>query len=70
MIVAVQNHAGQGNDHRDQGDGHPADPTEALPKPFAEIRGVLRETLDRSPRLRANGFAVGNELAKRSRWGR
>jgi hypothetical protein len=69
MIVAIQNHAGQGNNHREQGDGHPADPTESLAEPFAEILGALQETVCTSPRGRATCFALAAELTKGG-WGR
>jgi len=64
MIVAIQYHAGQGNNHREQGDGHPADPTESLAEPFAEFLGALQETVCTSPRIRATGFALAAELTK------
>jgi hypothetical protein len=69
MILAVQHHAGEGNNHREQGDGHPTDPTEPLAEPFAEILAAIRETIDPRPRVRAKGFTLGAELAKGG-WGR
>jgi hypothetical protein len=69
MIVAVQHHAGQGNNHREQGDGHPADPTESLAEPFAQILGALQETVCTHTLGRATGFALAAELTKGG-WGR
>jgi hypothetical protein len=37
LILAVQNHAGYGNEQREQSDGYPTEPMESLAEPLAEI---------------------------------
>jgi hypothetical protein len=49
MIIAVEYHAGHGNDQREQGDGYSADPIEPLAEFFAWILGALRETVRARP---------------------
>jgi hypothetical protein len=70
MIIAVEYHAGQGNDQREHGDGYSADPTEPLAEFFAGILGALRETVRARPLNAASSRDAG--LAKaplgRCRW--
>ena len=70
MIIAVEYHAGQGNDQREQGDGYSADPTEPLAEFFTGILGALRQTVRARPLGTAASSATG--LAKaplgRCRW--
>jgi len=71
LILTVQNHAGQWNEQREQGDGHPTEPTESLAELFAGVRRANRKMIGVRNLVHGRGRSVAADRAPgggKGRW--
>ena len=74
LILAVHNHAGQGNKQREQGDDRPTEPTESLAQPLAKlftgVRLAHRKTIGERQPVFGRDWHVAAGGAQGRGWGR